>query len=147
MAKLNLSQAAKVVGRNRTTLWRHINSGKLSSERDRDGNPWVDTSELMRVYGELKTVATQNSKIKQHNETLTNSELIAVIELLRVEQQAMKEQIANLAYRLEHKPKDLDSVTNSRLIKAEDDPLWPREVRTMSDITLRNDLKKKYSDR
>ena len=147
MAKLNLSQAAKVVGRNRTTLWRHINIGKLSSEKDRDGNPWVDTSELMRVYGELKTVATPNSKIKQHSETQTSSELIAVIELLRVEQLAMKEQIANLVYRLEHKPKELDLVTDSKIIKAEDDPLWPREVRTVSDITLRNDLKKKYSDR
>lgn len=74
MAKLNLSQAAKIVGRNRTTLWRHINNGKLSIERDRDGNPLVDTSELLRVYGEMKLDATleqEKSITMKHHLTMS----------------------------------------------------------------------------
>ena len=59
MAKINLSKAAELVGKDRTTIWRHVKSGKLSIERDADRLPFVDTSELIRVYGEIKLNATQ----------------------------------------------------------------------------------------
>ena len=54
MASINLSQAAKLVAKSRTTLWKYIKSGKLSVNRDSNGKPFVDTSELIRVFGELK---------------------------------------------------------------------------------------------
>jgi len=145
MAKLNLSQAAKAVGKNRVTLWRHINIGKLSAERDRDGNPLVDTSELLRVYGEIQNTATHSNRRKQHNETPSYDELLSLVKELKKEQSDMKEIILELRNRLEYKPAvisdDHEKVTKS---KAEDDPEWPKEALTFTDIAKRNEIRKKY---
>jgi hypothetical protein len=146
MAKVNLSQAAKLTGKNRTTIWRHINSGKLSIDRDRDGLPFVDTSELIRVYGELEPIATGDTEKKPHQATYSYEDLIAIVELLRKEQAEMKAEIENLTNRLTYIPepnsKELSTVKQSK--KPEDDPDWPREVKTMADIILRNEINKKY---
>jgi hypothetical protein len=149
MAKLNLSQAAKVTGKNRTTIWRHINSGKLSAERDRDGLPFVDTSELIRVYGELTSIATDQPEKKSHEATSSYSELIAVIEGLRKEQSEMKAQLTALTNRLPHVNNEPNNqnhgiVTKSTLKSPEEDPFWPKEVKSMTDIILRNEIKEKY---
>jgi hypothetical protein len=147
MAKVNLSQAAKLTGKNRTTIWRHIHSGKLSIERDRDGLPFVDTSELIRVYGELEPIATGDPEKKPHQATYDYEDLIAIVDLLRKEQAEMKAEIENLTNRLTYIPepnsKEPSPVTQSK--KPEDDPDWPREVKTMADIILRNEINKKYS--
>ncbi len=58
MAKLNISQAAKLFGVHRSTVQRHIKEGKLSSESQEDGQKLIDMSELVRVYGEPKNPAT-----------------------------------------------------------------------------------------
>lgn len=142
MAKLNLSQAAKAVGKNRTTIWRHINSGKLSYERDRDGMPFVDTSELIRVYGELKQGATPDAKETQHQATPSYSELIGVVEKLRAEQVEMKKQISELSNRLTYSPKLEELTTQNK--SPEDDPEWPKEIVTMADIAIRNEIKDRY---
>jgi hypothetical protein len=148
MAKLNLSQAAKVTGKNRTTIWRHVNSGKLSAERDRDGLPFVDTSELIRVYGELTSIATEPLKKKSHGATPSYDALIATVELLRKEQAEMKKQIVNLTNRLAYIPDkndtEIDLSSPLQSINPEDDPDWPKEVKTMADITLRSEIKKRY---
>ncbi len=147
MAKLNLSQAAKVTGKNRTTIWRHINIGKLSSERDREGMPFVDTSELIRVYGELKQPATPEKENEQHKATPQYEELIKVINALRVEQIEMKEQITNLTNRLTHSlpsAADKPPTEQQRTSKPEDDPRWPVEIESITDITLRDEIRKEY---
>jgi len=142
MAKVNISQAAKLTGKNRTTIWRHIHSGKLSIERDRDGLPFVDTSELIRVYGELEPVATGDTKKKPHQATYSYEDLIAIVELLRKEQAEMKAEIENLTNRLTYIPelnsKELSPVTQSK--KPEDDPDWPKDIKTMADVLLRREI-------
>lgn len=144
MAKLNLSQAAKVVGKNRVTLWRHINAGKLSAERDRDGNPFIDTSELLRVYGELKKNVTHSNKEKLHEATPSYDELIRVIENLRKEQAEMKEQLTAITNRLSYVQKENSHGTEMTLPLPEDDPEWPKEIKSMKDVMLRNKIKNKY---
>lgn len=47
--KLSVTQAAKAAGVSRTTIYEKLNSGELSRQ---DGK--IDTSELLRVFGELK---------------------------------------------------------------------------------------------
>lgn len=141
MAKLNLSQAAKVTGKNRTTIWRHINSGKLSAERDRDGMPFIDTSELLRVYGELRNNATPSAEEIQHHATHGYPELVEVIELLRKEQAEMREQIVALTNRLNAPSEIKRETTLPNEKKPEDDPEWPNEIKTMADVSLRNDIK------
>lgn len=58
MAKLNISQAAKASGKSRSTIQRYIKNGKLSASHDATRNIEIDTTELLRVFGELKRNAT-----------------------------------------------------------------------------------------
>lgn len=143
MAKVNLSKAAKLVGKNRTTIWRHIKSGKLSCQRDRDGLPMVDTSELIRVYGELQPDVTQQIKKKSQEATLDYLELVEVIKELKKEQTVMMVKIENLTNRLTYTvtpPPEIQSIIST----PENDPDWPKEIKTIADIALRNEIKEKY---
>ena len=54
MSQHSISEAAKLVGKNRRTLQRHIESSKLSKVEDEEGNSKLETAELIRVYGELE---------------------------------------------------------------------------------------------
>lgn len=54
MAKHSITEASKLTGKARSTLHRHIKDGKLSKGQDADGQPVVDTAELVRVYGPLQ---------------------------------------------------------------------------------------------
>ena len=89
--KLNISQAAKAVGKDRKTLYRHAEKGRLTVGKDGNGNPVIDVSELERVYGTLNLNATpdtvgkigakpQNDTPKKSND---NTALKREIELLR----------------------------------------------------------------
>ncbi|MDB5841164.1 MAG: hypothetical protein JWQ23_3116 [Herminiimonas sp.] len=53
MAFVTITEAAKLVRRSRRTLYRDIDSGRLSKTLNRDGTATIDTSELLRVYGTL----------------------------------------------------------------------------------------------
>jgi len=71
MAKLNLTQAAKAAGIARGTLYRHIEDGKVSCEKNDNGERVIDTSELLRVYKRLHNDETSkgdvsNAESEQH---------------------------------------------------------------------------------
>jgi len=50
--KYTITAAHRITGKSRTTLQRHLKSGKLSCTEDHDGNRLIDASELIRVYGD-----------------------------------------------------------------------------------------------
>ena len=52
MATLSVQQAARQVGIDRATIYRHIREGRISAEVAPDGNRRIDASELLRVYGD-----------------------------------------------------------------------------------------------
>ena len=98
MAKISISEAARLTGKNRTTLHRHIKSGKLSKFLDNDNAPLLDTSELMRVYPTFKApVAVQQvAGVLQSNnkQQLATGDATAEIELLKLKLQHAEEKIA-----------------------------------------------------
>src|SRR5689334_16588481 len=51
--RLKVSQAAKAVGRARSTLNRDIANGKLSVTRTGTGQPYIEIAELERAYGQV----------------------------------------------------------------------------------------------
>lgn len=51
--KHSVSEAAKLTGKNRTTIYRHMKNSVISFEKGPTGNPVIETSELERVYGSL----------------------------------------------------------------------------------------------
>lgn len=53
MAQLTVRQAALQVGISRQTMFRNIKDGKVSATIDRNGKKQIDSTELIRVYGDL----------------------------------------------------------------------------------------------
>ncbi len=57
MAKVSISEAARMAGIARSTLYRaYIKTGKVSIDRDHLGKPVIDPSELVRVFPDLSDV-------------------------------------------------------------------------------------------
>jgi hypothetical protein len=57
MTKVSISEAARMAGIARSTLYRaYIKTGKVSIDRDHLGKPVIDTSELVRVFPDLSGV-------------------------------------------------------------------------------------------
>lgn len=55
MAKVTVSEAARLAGISRQHLYKKwLTPGLLTVEKDADSAPMIDTSELLRVFGELK---------------------------------------------------------------------------------------------
>ena len=55
MAKVTVSEAARLAGISRQHLYKKwITPGLLSVSKDGEASPMIDTSELLRVFGELK---------------------------------------------------------------------------------------------
>ncbi|RCV86024.1 helix-turn-helix domain-containing protein [Vreelandella rituensis] len=50
--QLTITEAAKLYGKQRKTLYRHISAGRLSCSVRGDGHRVIDLSELIRCYGE-----------------------------------------------------------------------------------------------
>lgn len=92
MAKISISEASRLTGKNRSTLHRHIKSGKLSKFLDENNNPTIDTSELARVYPSFKVPVAmqhvadvlQNSKKQQRATGGETGNATAEIELLKL---------------------------------------------------------------
>ena len=57
MASINVRTAAQLIGKDRSTVLRAIESGKLSAARDESGRFMIDPAELERVYGTLAHAA------------------------------------------------------------------------------------------
>ncbi|WP_141738599.1 hypothetical protein [Acidithiobacillus caldus] len=98
MAKVTVTEAARLVGLTRQHLYRaYITKGKLSIDRDFNGRPMVDTSELLRVFGELKE--TLDCDKWRHQETVSDDGYDAVshgderseVEIIRLLKQELAE--------------------------------------------------------
>lgn len=65
MAKVNISTAAKMVGVDRSTFYRHVAEKGITLEEKNTKRPKVDVSELIRVYGDK--VKTPDQILQQKN--------------------------------------------------------------------------------
>ena len=55
MSKISIADALKLVNVSKTTLYRDLKENKLSSTTDAKGKKVIDTAELERFYGQLKS--------------------------------------------------------------------------------------------
>ena len=112
-----VSQAAELVGKDRRTVYRHIKAGRLSCGFDEDGHQFIDTSELIRVYGAVTLPETPMSQPvtpkMSHGETANVTALIAdlvkQIEGLTGQLAAIQKELAERP-RIEHKPESKPAV-------------------------------------
>jgi hypothetical protein len=118
MARLTISDAIKQSGVARSTFYRKYVRQGLISVSEHDGRKYIDSSELVRVFPDLKSETPSNTKsnsVKQANETpsnnvghIENTLLKAEIKLLREtlekteqDKQWLKDQNTTLILRLE----------------------------------------------
>jgi excisionase family DNA binding protein len=111
MAILTMRQAADTVGVSRSTIYRKVEEGILSLATMPDGAKGIDTSELIRVFGELKskasdtpsdssaTVSTRSHATASNNHETTI--LKTQVELLRDQLEQAKERERRLLTMLE----------------------------------------------
>ena len=78
MTLLSTDAAACVAGVSRRSIQRAIKEGRLSVTTDSDGNRVIDTSELIRIYGELRHVADEPATLT--HSVATEATLIAVLQ-------------------------------------------------------------------
>ena len=107
MTILNVTEAAKAVGVGKATVYRRLKEGTLTVSKLSDGSKGVDTSELIRVFGELKP---------QSDESLMEFSLghSEIIELLRRQIDSLESQ---LQASLERETRLLD-LLEQRLLEA-----------------------------
>lgn len=128
MALISISEAAKLVRKQRTTLDEDIERGYLSKTIAENGEAVVDTSELLRAYGRL--YADEDDNTRQSNEAVR----IALLEerthslervlALEAELRRVKDQVATeLRARLADK-ENMIKVLESKLLFLE----YDREV-------------------
>lgn len=111
MSQVSISEAAKLVGRDRKTLYRAIKEGRLSATQDVAGTRQVDIAELVRVFGVLdvargrgETAATPQAET--HNATAATGDLKAKIAALEAENVLLRE-------RIEDKDKHIEDMRNT----------------------------------
>lgn len=93
MAKHSISEAARLTGKSRSTLHRHLKQGKLSKEIGPEGEPVIDTSELARVYGTLSHQGVLPASTKQQPGTPSDDAATkAEMEALRRENETLREE-------------------------------------------------------
>ena len=87
MAKVSISEAARLTGKSRTTLHRLIKTGELSTCHGERNARMLDTSELLRVFGSLVRTATVHDveQVGEHSVTASQTENEQVIRSLQHE--------------------------------------------------------------
>ncbi|HEY0844061.1 MAG TPA: hypothetical protein VGE12_01755 [Noviherbaspirillum sp.] len=106
MALVSITEAAKLVRRNRSTLYRDIEKGRLSKTVTPDGETQIETSELLRTYGQLHSDDDEEARasrekmrialLEERNRSLERA-LALEAELRKVKDQVTNELRARLA--------------------------------------------------
>ena len=88
MSIVTVNEAANLVGKSIKTIYRHIESGKLSCVIDDNGRKVVDMAELVRVYGlDLSLIENDNKVSMSDNGNGVENNIIHLekeIELLKM---------------------------------------------------------------
>lgn len=95
MAELTLSQAAKALGKSKSTLNRAIKTGRLSATRNDDGTFSINPAELYRVFPEPGKNVLQE-RLKEPDRTVVSDDLGSRISLLQQLLEREREAVADL---------------------------------------------------
>ena len=88
MSVVTINEASNLIGKSIKTIYRHIESGKLSCVIDDNGRKVVDMAELVRVYGlDLSLIENDNKVSMSDNGNGVENNIIHLekeIELLKM---------------------------------------------------------------
>jgi hypothetical protein len=111
MAKVSISEAARLTGKSRTTLHRLIKAGELSTCRGERNAKMLDTSELLRVFGAFAPVSVEQEEeqVSGQRDTVTSDRNEQVIYIL-------KQEIEHLNTLLASRDSHIDSLKQAMLL-------------------------------
>lgn len=96
--EFTISEAAKLYGKQRKQLYRHMESGKLSCRFRGDGKRVLDLSELIRCYGEppkpIPGSDTESTRSVPAGDTVFWQAMLDELRALRQEVSELKQQLA-----------------------------------------------------
>ena len=97
MASVSISKAAELAGISRTSLYRtYIKQGRISVSKDSAGKKYIDTSELLRVFGKLKTNSEAVAADSTNTVSLPVTPVAVDSAMLQAENAFLKQQIEEL---------------------------------------------------
>jgi len=123
MALITISETARLTGKNRTTIYKYINSGKLSVVASVDGSKKIDTSEILRVFPDSKIVEKQ-----QHSDNVTQQHATQEVDTLRQEISHLKELMKAQQELLAEKDKRNEDLKQALLLIESKLPTTPEPV-------------------
>lgn len=124
MAKVSISEAARLTGKSRTTLHRFIKTGVLSTCNGERNAKMIDTSELLRVFGSL-TASVPEQAIEQVNGQGVAGGDTDTEQLIRL----LKQEIEHLNTLVSAKESHIDSLKQAmQLLEHKKEPLQPQSV-------------------
>jgi hypothetical protein len=99
MTVVSISEAARLTGKSRKTIQRYVADGRISMSQHDAGRNGIDTSELIRVFGNLSQPAPALSHAPESQSV--PSDVAALLAALQAENAVLKAQVeaqnANLA--------------------------------------------------
>lgn len=101
MARVNLSEAVRLIKPSKSKLYRDIEAGVITKKIDDQGKPYIDTSELIRVYGQLKDDTPRDSSKRDTLEQFGTPETHPDFIRLQVELEAARDKLTSQSEQIE----------------------------------------------
>ena len=114
MAKVSISEAAKLTGKSRMTIQRYVATGRLSLSRSDTNKKEIDISEIIRVFGEIRNESV--TKDDASNEVTMSHDVITKSDKNNIENETLKKEIEYLKQRIQDKDAHIDSLKNALLL-------------------------------
>ncbi|MBT0731672.1 helix-turn-helix domain-containing protein [Rosenbergiella nectarea] len=111
MAKVSISEAARLAGKSRTTLHRLIKTGELSVSTGERNSRMIDISELARVFPDLK-FSTAEQPIEQVHEQRVTGDVTDHVH----ENDRLKQEIEHLKTLVSSQQSHIDSLKQAMLL-------------------------------
>lgn len=111
LAKVSISEAARLAGKSRTTLHRLIKTGELSVSTGERNAKMVDISELVRIFPDLKLSAAEQS-VDQVNEQRVTGDVTG----REHENERLKQEIEHLKTLVSSQQSHIDSLKQAMLL-------------------------------
>ena len=114
--KISVTKAAREWGVSRTTIYQKVNDGELSRTSDKK----IDTSEMLRVFGEPVSKKRTEQSVNTIDNTHSNSQSVQdcsdlkhKLELEKLKNEYLKQQVYDQKGLIENYQKQIDQLQNN----------------------------------
>jgi len=130
MARVSITEAARLAGIGRSSFYQtYINKGAISVSKDSSGKKFIETSELIRVFGELPEHPSDNTTNIQplDQKQADNTELLVALGEYKAEKRQLETQLSESREREVFYQSQIKELTNTlKLLEAPKHPQHPR---------------------